>query len=259
MKKTLLSILLGTSLLVAGCGTSSGSGSSGNDEKTLIMGTSADYPPFEYIDTAKGEEIIGFDVDLANALAEKVGYEVEVKDMDFSGLIEAVKGGQVDLVLAGMTPTEERKKSVDFTDIYYVAKDMIVYKDGTPISSEEDLSGLTVGVQLGSIQEDSAKELAEQYGFTVESRNRIPELVQEVVNGRFDAAIIENTVAKGFMENNKDLKGYTMEVDEAEAGSAIAFPKDSELTAKFNEALQEMKDNGELDELVNKWFGDANE
>jgi arginine/lysine/histidine transporter system substrate-binding protein len=260
MKKV---IMIALSILLVGvlaaCGTSeetstgSGSGEK-SDKKVLTMGTSADYPPFEYVDSAKGEEIIGFDVDLAKAIAEKLGYEIQVKDMDFNGLIPALETSQVDFVLAGMTPTEERKENVDFSDVYYTASHMIVSKKGSGIESLEDLDGKTIGVQLASIQADKAEEIAETVDMTVENRNRIPELIQEIMAGRFDAAMIEDTVAKGYFEKNKDLAGFTIEEAETEAGSAIAFPKGSELTEKFNAELLKMKENGELEELIVKWF-----
>jgi arginine/lysine/histidine transporter system substrate-binding protein len=262
MKKRIVIFLMSVLLigLLAACGTkendsNNGAGENADDKKVLIMGTSADYPPFEYVDTSKSEEIVGFDVDLAKAIAEKAGYKVQVKDIDFSGLIPAIETEQVDFVMAGMTPTEDRKKNVNFSDIYYVAKNMIVTKKDSSIKSVDDLKDKTIGVQLSSIQEGEAKELAKTMDIKVENRNRIPELVQELKAGRFDAAMIEDTVAKGYFKKNPDLAGFTMEVSEQEAGSAIAFPKDSKLTEDFNKALNEMKENGELEKLVVKWFG----
>jgi arginine/lysine/histidine transporter system substrate-binding protein len=228
------------------------------DKKTLVMATSADYAPFEYIETGKSDEIIGFDVDLAKAIAGKLGYEVEVKDMDFGGLVQSLKSGQADFVLAGMTPTEKRKKNVDFSDIYYTAQHMIISKKESGIETVEDLEGKTVGVQLGSIQEGKADEINETVAIKVENRNRIPELIQELKAGRFDAIIIEDTVAKGYLDKEADLTSFTVSDDPGEAGSAIAFPKDSDLTEKFNKELQKMKENGELQELIVKWFGGEN-
>lgn len=247
--------------LLAACGTSDDSangaeGEKGEEKKVLKMGTSADYPPFEYIDTAKSDEIIGFDVDLAKAIAKELGYEVEVQDIDFNGLIPAIQANKVDFVLAGMTPTEERKQSVDFSDVYYEAKHMIVTPKDSGIKTLEDLKGKTVGVQAGSIQEGKAEEIKEKVDIKIENRNRIPELVQEMKSGRFDAAIIEDTVAKGFFEQDKEMTGFVVDDTNAEeAGSAIAFPKGSELTAEFNRVLNEMKENGEVDKLIVKWFG----
>jgi len=228
------------------------------DKKTLVMATSADYAPFEYIESDKSDEIIGFDVDLAKAIAGKLGYEVEVKDMDFGGLVQSLKSGQADFVLAGMTPTEKRKKNVDFSDIYYTAQHMVISKKDSGITTVEDLKDKTVGVQLGSIQEGKAEEINETVAIKVENRNRIPELIQELKAGRFDAIIIEDTVAKGYLDKETDLTSYTISDDPEEAGSAIAFPKDSGLTAKFNQELQKMKENGELQELIVKWFGGEN-
>lgn len=259
MKKG-LSLFLTMILLVgilAACGTGNkdnGAGSS-KDKKVLIMGTSADYPPFEYVKTKNSDDIIGFDVDLAKALAGKLGYKVQVKDIDFSGLVQSLKSGQVDFVLAGMTPTEKRKKNVDFSDIYYTAQHMIVSKKDSGINTLDDLKGKTVGVQLGSIQEGKAKDINKKVPIKIENRNRIPDIIQEIKAGRFDAAIIEDTVAKGYFTKEKDLKGFTISDNPEEAGSAIAFPKNSELTAKFNKELKKMKDNGELQKLVVKWFG----
>ncbi|MEH7124443.1 transporter substrate-binding domain-containing protein [Bacillus sp. JJ1773] len=243
--------------LLAACGTSeepsaNGSEKKESDKKTLIMGTSGDYAPFEYIDTAKGDDIIGVDIDIAKAVTEKLGYEFEVRDMDFGGLIQALQSGQVDFVMAAMSATEERKKSVDFSEIYYTSKHMIVSKKDSGITKVEDLKGKKIGAQLGSIQEEKAKELAETVEMSVENRNRIPELIQEIKAGRLDAAIIEDTVAKGYLDNNADIEGFT--VEDADGGYAIALPKNSELTAEFNNVLKEMIDNGEVDAIIKKWF-----
>lgn len=253
-----LSMILLTGILSA-CGTSKDNAAGNSkDKKVLTMGTSADYPPFEYVKTKNSDDIIGFDVDLAKAIAGKLGYKVQVKDIDFSGLIQSLKSGQVDFVLAGMTPTEKRKKNVDFSDIYYTAQHMIVSKKDSGIKTLDDLKGKTVGVQLGSIQEGKAQEINKKIPIKIENRNRIPDIIQEIKAGRFDAAIIEDTVAKGYFKKETDLSGFTISDNPEEAGSAIAFPKNSDLTAKFNKELKKMKENGELKQLIVKWFGGEN-
>ncbi|MBS4215751.1 transporter substrate-binding domain-containing protein [Neobacillus rhizophilus] len=258
MKKAIilaLSLMLTVGMLAA-CGTEEKASKASEGKKVLVMGTSADYAPFEYVDSKKSDDIIGFDVDLAKAITSKLGYKLEVKDMDFNGLIQALKSGQADFVLAGMTPTEKRKKNVDFSDIYYTAGFMIVSNKDSGITKLEDLKGKTVGVQLGSIQEGQAKEIAKTVDIKIENRNRVPDLIQEIKAGRFDAAIIEDTVAKGYFAKEKDLKGFIYNNDESEdTGSAIAFPKNSDLTEKFNKELKKMKESGELDKLIVKWFG----
>jgi ABC-type amino acid transport substrate-binding protein len=257
--KKLISLFVSSILLIgllSACGTGGEEkNESGEQKKVLKMGTSADYAPFEYIDTAKGNEIIGFDVDLAKMITKELGYKFEIVDMDFTGLIPALQSGKVDFVLAGMTPTKERKKSVDFSDVYYVSRNMIVSKKGSGIKTVKDLKGKTVGVQTGSIQEGEAQKIAKKVDMKIESRNRIPELIQEIQSGRFDAAIIEDTVARGYLKtSNGKLEGHTIPTNEQEAGSAIAFPKGSKLRDEFNKVLREKMKNGEVDKLIKKWF-----
>jgi arginine/lysine/histidine transporter system substrate-binding protein len=250
----LMSILLMGVLVACGSGENkTEEGTSDNKEaKVLKMGTSADYAPFEYIDTAKGEEPTGIDIELAKTITEKLGYELEIQDMDFGGLISSLQNGQVDFVASAMSATEERKKSVDFSDIYYTSKHIVVSKKGSGLQTVEDLNGKTVGTQLGSIQETKAKEIAKTIDLKVDSRNRIPELIQEIMAGRMDAAIIEDTVATGYLAENPDVEGFTIE--DADGGYALAFPKGSELTKEFNKELKALSDSGELDKIIKKYF-----
>ena len=123
------------------------------------MVTSADYPPYEFRDTATGKnEIIGFDIDIAKYITKELGFELEISDTDFNGIIPALQSRRADFAMAGMTPTEERQKNVDFSDIYYEAKNTIVALKGSKLNSPEDLAGKNVGVQLGSTQEKAAKK-----------------------------------------------------------------------------------------------------
>ncbi|ABS23082.1 transporter substrate-binding domain-containing protein [Bacillus cytotoxicus] len=225
------------------------------NKKVLIMGTSADYKPYEYVEASKSDEIIGFDVDIAKYIGKELGYEVKVKDMDFGGLLASLSSGKVDFVMAGMTPTAERKENADFTDIYFVAKNMIVSKKDSNIKSLQDLKGKKVGVQTGSIQEEKANEFKKQVDLKAEGRDRVPEIVQEIKAGRFDAAILEDTIAKHYLEKVKGLQGIEIQEAPEEVGAAIALPKNSDKTAEFNKVIQKMKENGEMNKLVKKWFG----
>ncbi|MEA5452502.1 transporter substrate-binding domain-containing protein [Leptolyngbya sp. CCNP1308] len=253
-------VALATIGLTTACG---GDESAGGDEAgggVLTMATSADYPPYEFVETAGGtEEIVGFDVDIARHIAEELGYELEITNIDFNGLIPALQAGRADFVMAGMTPTEERLQNVDFSEIYYDAKQTIVFPSGGDIATPADLEGKTVGVQLGSIQEGLAEDLAaETPGMELSPLNRINEIVQELKSGRIDAAIIEDTVAAGFLANNPDLEAIEIP-EEGPVGSAVAFPKDSELTSEFNRVLADMESSGLMEELIVKWFGDEAE
>lgn len=250
---TLASLL--TLSLAAGCGANKQAQPGATDtKKKLVMATSADYFPYEYHDTSGGkDQIVGFDIDIAKQITKDLGYELEIKDMDFNGLLPALQTGRVDFVMAGMTPNPERLKNADFSSIYYEAKNTIVSKKGSSLKTPADLKGKKVGVQLGSIQEEEAKKME---GVTVVPLNKIPEIVQEIKSNRIDAAIIEDTVAKGYTSTNADLEFTTIPNTEA-AGSAVAFPKGSKQVDAFNKALQKLKDSGDIDKLIKKWFEEA--
>lgn len=225
------------------------------EKKVLVMGTSADYKPYEYVDSKVSDDVIGFDIDIAKYIGKELGYEIQIKDMDFSGLLAAMEAKKVDFVMSGMTPTEERKKNADFTDIYFVAKNIVISKDGS-VKSMADLQGKKLGVQTGSIQEGKAKDLQKTTQFTIEGRNRISELFEELKVGRVDAILVEDAIATGYLKKMPELKSVTISEAADEAGSAIALPKGSAETEKFNAVLKEMKENGEIDKLVKKWFED---
>ncbi|GAF66290.1 amino acid ABC transporter amino acid-binding protein [Bacillus sp. TS-2] len=244
--------------VLAACGTATDNeddtttGSDENAEQTkIVMGTSADYPPYESVDL-ETEEIIGFDIDIAKYITDDLGYELEIQNMDFDSLIPALQNNRVDFVMAGMTPTEERKKNIDFSDAYYAANNLLVFQSGNEWTSVDELAGKSIGVQLGSIQEEAADELAELHGFEVNKLNRIPEIIQELITGRIDAILMEDMVAVGYIDS-QNLNFFPVETDE-ETSNAIAFAKDSEYTEEFNEVLVDMIESGKIDELIEKWF-----
>ncbi len=215
--------------LTTACGGNSpsaeGGSAEGGEAQVLVMATSADYPPYEFVETAGGtEEIVGFDIDIARHIATELGYELEITNMDFNGLIPALQAGRADFVMAGMTPTEERKQNVDFSAIYYEAKNMLVFPASENITGVEDLAGKTLGVQLGSIQEGLGNDLvAATPSIKLSPLNRINEIVQELKSGRINAAIIEDTVAAGFLANNPDLKA--VEIADEEASGSVRGQK----------------------------------
>lgn len=244
-----LAVALSASLLV-GCSPKSTT-SQDSSSKTLILATSADYKPYEFHDTSGGQDkIVGFDIELAQLIAKELHFKLEVKDMDFNGLIPALQSKRADFVMAGMTPKPERLKSADFSDIYFEAKNTIIAKKQSNLTTTESLTGKKVGVQLGSIQEGEAKEMK---GVQVVSLNKIPEIIQEIKADRIQAAIIENTIAEGYTANNPDL-GFTEIPNDGPAGSAVAFPKGSPYVKDFNKVLKKLKDSGKINELVKKWF-----
>lgn len=252
MKKLAATAMAGIlAVTMAACGASEEStGEKNTSDKVLTMGTSADYFPFEYIDTAKGDEIVGFDVAIAKEVTKNLGYDLKIEDMEFGSLLGALSSGRVDFVMAGMTPTDERKKNADFTDIYFQSKNLVMTKDKA-IASDDELKGKKLGVQLGSIQEALAKDRYKDSEAV--SLNKIPEIIQELNTGRIDALIIEDAVAVKYMDQDKALKTYEIKED-GPTGSAVAFKKGDKMRDDFNKELKKMIDNGDIDKLAEEWF-----
>lgn len=225
-------------------------------EKTIVMGTSPDYPPYENVDAAGSGDYVGLDIDIARHIADRLGYKLEISALDFNGLIAALQSHRVDFVMSAMSATEERRKSVDFSDYYYFARNTIVSKKENGFASLEELKGKRIGVQLGSTQEAVASGMKD---VEIKKLNKISDLIQEIKTNRIDAAIIEDAVAMGYTDANPDLNFTMLEADSSSDGYAIAFPKGSPLTAQFNEALKEMKADGTLQKLVDKWFPEDRE
>ncbi|WP_027255710.1 ABC transporter substrate-binding protein/permease [Planktothrix agardhii] len=218
---------------------------------TLILVTSSDYPPFNYRDTATGsDEIIGFNIDLAKMITTRLGYEIEILDTDFNGIIPALQSRRADFSIASMVPTEERQKNVDFSDLYYETKSTIVSRKGSNFKTDADLNGKKVGVALASVQEKRAKKIP---GVRLETRAKISDLIEEIKIGRLDATLLESTVAPGFVAQNPQLE-YHIIPNLEPLGYAIAFPKGSLLPKRFNFVLNQMKQRGEIDQLAKKWL-----
>ena len=264
MKKNKWLLALMTLLIVAvlaACGTSEDEGETntgstsdgGEQKKTLVVGTSADYAPFEYVDTAVSDEIIGFDIDLIKIIGEKLGYEIKVENMDFNSLITALQAKQFDVVISGMTPTPDRDKVVDFSIPYYETEQYLIFDKEKGYKEVSELKGGTVGAQTSSIQLDLAEDLAAEHGFKAESRNLIPELIQELKAGRFDAAVIENIVSENYLAKNDDLAAFPIVVEEPDF-KAVVFQEGSALKAEFDKVIEELTEDGTIEELKEKWF-----
>lgn len=235
--------------LVVGC---SDDQSPEANQTHLIMATSADMPPFEFYKHAK---IVGYDIDVAKAVAQKLGLELHIRDMDFSALIPALKAGRSDIALASMTPTTERKKSVDFSESYLSLPLAVVSTGESKITTEKDLGGRKIGVQNGSTHEQFAKGLVSKDStIEVKSFNKLSDLVQELTAGRLDVVIMETKTARSFQKSTPSLHVSTLEGQTV--FFAIALPKDSLLRPKINEALKELQASGRLDEIQRAWFSD---
>ncbi|PKR77092.1 ABC transporter substrate-binding protein [Halalkalibacillus sediminis] len=230
-------------------GSSESSGEAAIEDGVLKMGTSADFPPFESID--ESGEFVGFDIDLAHKIADELGYELEISDMSFDGLIGALQSERVHMVLAGMSATEERKENVDFSPAYHHSGEYFVTQDGSDITSIEDIEGKVIGVQQGTIQEEGAKTLQEDYDFEIKGMTESSTLIQELITGRVDIAYMDTTVAEGHIEE-QGLAGFE-DPTTASPGMAVAFPKDSELTDEVSEVIEKFLEDGTIEELEEKW------
>ncbi|MBN9343654.1 MAG: hypothetical protein BGO76_07920 [Caedibacter sp. 38-128] len=225
---------------------------SASRKEILRLATSADNPPFEFHQTTTNQ-ITGFDIELAHALADILNVELEIQDMDFASIIPALLSGRTDVAMATFSITEERKKSVSFSEIYYTAQPASVSLKTRSFSQPKNFEGTNIGVQLGSSYEHMMKKMAQEIkDIQLVPLNKLGELIQEVKAGRIDAAVIDIAPAKAYVENNKDLQ--TNIIDGYKESYAIAFPKNSPWIKKFNGALKKLKENGKLAELTSKWF-----
>jgi polar amino acid transport system substrate-binding protein len=222
----------------------------------LTLAINATFAPFESVKINEGgeSEFEGIDIDIANKLAEKLGFEMEITDMAFSGLIGALTSNRADFVISGISPTEERLKNVDFTTSYFFPSVAIISLKENAINEESELAGKKVAVPFGTTYEIKAKSIE---GTEVVSIDGTPAVIQELNNKRVDAAIIDGCQAAEFVKQNPDLQYSLFPVERViEESFAIATPKDSELLSSLDEALKEMMENGELDEIIAKWLGE---
>ncbi|MGI8387319.1 transporter substrate-binding domain-containing protein [Robertmurraya sp. P23] len=254
MKKFGLLITLILTLVLAACGQNndSGNGEAEEGKKVLTMGTSADFAPFESRNTSG--EVEGFDIDLAKYIADELGYELKIEDMKFDGLIGALQAKRVDLVLSGMSATEKRAQNVDFSTQYHHSGEMFITLKDSEVTSLDQLKGKTVGVQLGTIQEEGARKLQETVDFEIKAVDNATILIQELQSNRIDVAYLDKSVATGYI-NEQGLAGFD-DPTSSSPGMAVAFPKGSELVDEVNQVLKEMEENGKLDELKAKWLSE---
>lgn len=220
----------------------------------LRIGTSSDYPPYEFhLLNDSGGDIVGLDIDIAREIATELGVKLEIRDIVFHKLFEALNANEVDLVIAGMAPSERRQALVDFSDVYYQAiQNMVIrLEDAEKITYLRDLRGKRVGTQRGSIQEDMVGKLVVGAQFVV--RDNVPELIEDLKNRTIDAVILEKPVADSFVMRNKELLNIECRSGAYDAllGSAIAVKKGyPEFIKEINRILKKLKDENKIVEFV---------
>lgn len=218
----------------------------------LAVATSPDYPPYEFKIIEDGKEkTVGFDIAIVEEVAKDLGVELKLIEMGFDGLLLELKSGNADLVMAGLTPDEERAKEVDFSDIYYNATQSVLVRaeDKDTYTTPESLSGKKIGVQLTSVQEKMAKEQIPDANLV--SLNKLPNIIMDLNNGNIDAAVVETPVAQGYVAQFPNLAISSVELVDEQGGSAIAIKKgNTELVEEVNQTIKRLQDEGLIDEFV---------
>lgn len=235
---SLLLTLIMTVCCLSGCGA--------KDGNILKMATNAEFPPFEYIEEG---EIVGADVEIAQAIAEKLGKELEIVNIDFDAALTGAATGKYDMAVAGITANEDRKKNMNFTDEYYTASQAIIVMADSQIAVANDLKGKKVSCQEGTTGE--AYLLDNNY--EVQSYKTGAEAITALTAGKVDAVVIDDAVARALSEKQE---GKTVVLEEAltQEAYAIAIEKgNDELTDEINGALKELKEEGKLVQIFEKY------
>lgn len=243
MKKTLVTILVVLTVLTL---------SSGVMAQRYVVGTNASFPPFEYVEAG---EIVGFDIDIVKAIADLQGFEVEFRDLSFDSLIPGLASGSLDMVAAGMTISEQRKQVVSFSEPYYSAnQSVLVHQD-----SEEDLTILfgdhDIGVQTGTTGDSWVRnKLIKADILTGDIRNydSFVFVIRDLANKNIDAAVLDKPVAETYSKSNP-VKVVAEVITGEEYGIAVS-KNNEELRQKLNEGLAKLKENGTMDQLIEKHF-----
>lgn len=251
MKKNLLKVISMAAAMILAVSALSSCGKKVEEEAnpdlpTLTMATNAEFKPFEYLE---GEEIVGADIDMANAIAEYLGYNLEITNIDFDAALTGAATGKYDMAVAGITATEERRKSMNFSNNYFKASQSIIVTADSEIKGKDDLDGKVIACQEGTT--------GEQYlldeGYEIQSFKTAPEAVSALKAGKADAVIVDNAVAKAL---SAEQNGATVVLDEAltEEAYAIALQLgNDELTEKINTALEALEADGTLAKIFEKY------
>lgn len=256
-----LVLVLGTTLFV-GCGNKSKSTSKIGKIKEngkIVLGTCADYPPYEYGKMKDGKmEYVGFDIEIAKEIAKDLGVKLEISNMDFGSLVQSLKIGKVDFVVSGMTPDATRRKQIDFSKIYYKAVQKIIIRktDKDKYKSVASLKENSVGAQVGSIQEKLVKkEMEESKLFSLKKVN---ELVLSLKTKKVEAIVIEGPVAKAYVKQNPELMVADIKIGNPDDGSAIGIQKgNKDLVDAINKTVDRLNKDNHINKLADEAADEA--
>ena len=220
------------------------------DKKTIKVATNVAFPPYEYYED---EKAVGIDVDIMQAICAKLGYEMELSDMEFGSIITAVASGKIDVGFGAITITEERAKSVHFTTSYSTGIQSIIVKEDSPIASVDDLHGDKIKI---GVQQDTTGDIYATGDFGEDHMarfNKGADAVQALLTGKCDAVIIDNSPAETFVSQNKGLKILPTVYAEEEYGFELNYDNE-ELYNEVNGALEELLKDGTVQKIVDKYI-----
>lgn len=250
MKKiiALVLVMLLALTCMAGCGAK-------KDDNVLVMATNAEFPPYEYMEDGK---IVGIDAEIAAAIAEKLGKELKIENVDFDSIIIGVQEGKYDFAMAGLTVTEDRKEQVDFTDTYATGKQVIIVKEGSKITKADDLfaegANHKIGVQLATTGDLYCTwDIEDEKLGTVERYNKGADAVIALQSGKVDCVVIDNEPAKVFVDQNEGLKILETEYIIEDYAAAVG-KKNTELMDDINGALKELIADGSVQKIIDKYI-----
>ncbi|MEI6856934.1 transporter substrate-binding domain-containing protein [Psychrilyobacter sp.] len=250
MKKMMKLMMVMVSLLIVGCGSEKVSGTEG--EKVYIVGTAPNFVPFEYME---GDKIVGFDMDLLAEIEKESGLKFKVVGMDFSGLLPALQTKKIDLIVAGMSVTEARKKNVNFSLPYFDVSQVIMAGEGSKnIGQESDIEGKKIGVVMGTTSDTIADDFAKKLdGVEVQKYNKLHEAVLSLQAEKIDMIILDYQQASKTIEKNNGLKLAT-HVLESENYAIAMGKKDTELLKTIDEALKKIVNGERYNELIKTYI-----
>lgn len=220
--------------------------------KKLYVGTNAEFMPYEYLENGK---MVGFDIDLMEAIGKELGYEIVWSNMGFDGLLPALQMKKIDAVIAGMSQTPERQKAVTFSMPYMLVSSdehFVIVNENSPLVKKEELKGKKVGVQIGTIQEEFAKEL----GATPQLYNSWTGALMDLQNNKIDAVIIADVTGEEYLKSMSGLKKVDVVID-TQPGASIALRKgETKLAEQINQAILKLDNDGTYFQILQKYFPD---
>lgn len=220
--------------------------------KKLYVGTNAEFMPYEYLENGK---VVGFDIDLMEAIGKELGYEIVWSNMGFDGLLPALQMKKIDAVIAGMSQTPERQKAVTFSMPYMLVSSdehFVIVNEDSPLVKKEELKGKKVGVQIGTIQEEFAKEL----GATPQLYNSWTGALMDLQNNKIDAVIIADVTGEEYLKSMSGLKKVDVVID-TQPGASIALRKgETKLAEQINQAILKLDNDGTYLQILQKYFPD---